>query len=67
MNSAHQMAFQAAYFGLYGRTECTYEPVIMKAFLHGQTKAIWSIQLESVKFTKVSTLIATICLDTSFI
>ncbi|KAH0826505.1 hypothetical protein J3R83DRAFT_5510 [Lanmaoa asiatica] len=52
MDSAHQMAFQAAYFGLYGRTECTYEPAITKAFLHGQTEAIQSVQLESVEFTK---------------
>ena len=66
-----QMAFQAAYFGLYGqhvffvnisvivtmirigRTECTYEPAMTKAFLHGRTEAIRTVQPESVDFTKV--------------
>ncbi|KAG1758185.1 carnitine acetyl transferase [Suillus occidentalis] len=47
-----QMAFQAAYFGLYGRTECTYEPAMTKAFLHGRTEAIRTVQPESVDFTK---------------
>lgn len=68
-----QMAFQAAYFGLYGvfhysmsrksnrthhfegRTECTYEPAMTKAFLHGRTEAIRTVQPESVDFTKVCT------------
>lgn len=48
-----QMAFQAAYFGLYGRIECTYEPAMTKAFLHGRTEAIRSVQPESVTFVKV--------------
>ncbi|KAF6758607.1 carnitine acetyl transferase [Ephemerocybe angulata] len=47
-----QMAFQAAYFGLYGRIECVYEPAMTKAFLHGRTEAIRSTQPESVAFTK---------------
>ncbi|KAG8803304.1 hypothetical protein FRC18_007332, partial [Serendipita sp. 400] len=47
-----QMAFQAAYFGLYGRTECTYEPAMTKAFLHGRTEAIRTVQTPSVTFTK---------------
>ena len=50
-----QMAFQAAYFGLYGRVECTYEPAMTKAFLHGRTEAIRTVQPESVNFTKVGT------------
>ena len=49
-----QMAFQAAYFGLYGRTECTYEPAMTKAFLHGRTEAIRSVTPGSVGFTQVS-------------
>ena len=71
-----QMAFQAAYFGLYGghffnsvfwvvwglmltfgwigRIECTYEPAMTKAFLHGRTEAIRTVQPQSVHFTKVS-------------
>ena len=48
-----QMAFQAAYYGLYGRVECVYEPAMTKAFLHGRTEAIRSVQPESVNFTKV--------------
>lgn len=52
-----QMAFQAAYFGLYGRIECVYEPAMTKAFLHGRTEAIRSIQPESVDFTKVCSVI----------
>ncbi|KAF8577064.1 acyltransferase ChoActase/COT/CPT [Ramaria rubella] len=48
-----QMAFQAAYFGLYGRIECTYEPAMTKAFLHGRTEAIRTVQPDSVAFTKV--------------
>ncbi|KAF9446565.1 acyltransferase ChoActase/COT/CPT [Macrolepiota fuliginosa MF-IS2] len=47
-----QMAFQAAYFGLYGRIECVYEPAMTKSFLHGRTEAIRSTQPESVNFTK---------------
>ena len=35
-----QMAFQAAYYSLYGRVENTYEPAMTKAFLHGRTEAI---------------------------
>ncbi|TRM57146.1 acyltransferase ChoActase/COT/CPT [Schizophyllum amplum] len=48
-----QMAFQAAYFGLYGRIECTYEPAMTKAYLHGRTEAIRTVQKESVDFTKL--------------
>ncbi|KAF9265981.1 acyltransferase ChoActase/COT/CPT [Marasmius fiardii PR-910] len=48
-----QMAFQAAYFGLYGRIECVYEPAMTKAYLHGRTEAIRSVQPESVNFTKI--------------
>jgi len=47
-----QMAFQAAYFGLYGRTECTYEPAMTKSFLHGRTEAIRTVQPHSVAFTQ---------------
>ncbi|KAI9831085.1 MAG: hypothetical protein M1826_003983 [Phylliscum demangeonii] len=38
-----QMAFQAAYYGLYGRLECTYEPAMTKIFRHGRTEAIRSV------------------------
>lgn len=47
-----QMAFQAAYYGLYGRVESTYEPAMTKAYLHGRTEAIRTVQPESVNFVK---------------
>lgn len=47
-----QMAFQAAYYGLYGRIENTYEPAMTKIFLHGRTEAIRSVTPESVEFVK---------------
>lgn len=47
-----QMAFQAAYFGLYGRIECTYEPAMTKTFLHGRTEAIRTVSEESVQFVQ---------------
>ncbi|KAK8086296.1 carnitine acetyl transferase [Apiospora phragmitis] len=47
-----QMAFQAAYYGLYGRIECTYEPAMTKVFLHGRTEAIRSVSEESVNFVQ---------------
>ncbi|TFY61886.1 hypothetical protein EVJ58_g4233 [Rhodofomes roseus] len=48
-----QMAFQAAYYGLYGRIECTYEPAMTKHFLHGRTEAIRTVQPQTVSFVKV--------------
>lgn len=47
-----QMAFQAAYYGLYGRVECTYEPAATKAFLHGRTEAIRTVTPEVVDFVQ---------------
>ncbi|PKK49266.1 hypothetical protein CI102_7722 [Trichoderma harzianum] len=47
-----QMAFQAAYYGLYGRVECTYEPAMTKTFLHGRTEAIRPVTKESVDFVQ---------------
>ncbi|KAL2116785.1 hypothetical protein VTJ04DRAFT_8953 [Mycothermus thermophilus] len=47
-----QMAFQAAYYGLYGRVECTYEPAMTKMFLHGRTEAIRTVSEESVDFVQ---------------
>lgn len=45
-----QMSFQAAYYALYGKVECTYEPAMTKHFLHGRTEAIRSVSLESNDF-----------------
>jgi carnitine O-acetyltransferase len=50
-----QMAFQAAYFTLYGRCETTYEPAMTKAFLHGRTEAIRTVQPASYDFVKTFT------------
>ncbi|CAG8975012.1 hypothetical protein HYALB_00012145 [Hymenoscyphus albidus] len=47
-----QMAFQAAYYGLYGRVECSYEPAMTKVYLHGRTEAIRSVTPESVDFVQ---------------
>jgi len=47
-----QMAFQAAYYGLYGRVECTYEPAMTKLYLHGRTEAIRTVTPESVDFVQ---------------
>ena len=47
-----QMAYQAAYYGLYGRVECTYEPAMTKMFLHGRTDAVRSVTTDSVNFVQ---------------
>lgn len=48
-----QMAFQAAYYGLYGRMECVYEPAMTKVFYHGRTEAIRSVTPESTEFVRL--------------
>lgn len=47
-----QMAFQGAYYGLYGRVENVYEPAMTKIFLHGRTEAIRAVTPESMEFVK---------------
>lgn len=47
-----QMAFQAAYYGLYGRIENTYEPAMTKVFLHGRTEAVRPVTPECVEFVR---------------
>ena len=47
-----QMAFQAAYYGLYGRIENTYEPAMTKVFLHGRTEAVRPVTPECVDFVR---------------
>lgn len=42
------MAYQAAYYSLYGKVESTYEPAMTKNFLHGRTEAIRSVTPECV-------------------
>ena len=50
-----------------GRTECTYEPVMTKAFLHGRTEAIRTVQPESIEFTKVSASVSIACSNVSLV
>ena len=47
-----QMAFQAAYYGLYGRIENTYEPAMTKMYFHGRTEAIRSVTPEATGFVR---------------
>jgi carnitine O-acetyltransferase len=48
-----QMAFQAAYYGLYGRMECVYEPAMTKIYYHGRTEAIRAVSDESSEFVRL--------------
>ena len=47
-----QMAFQAAYYGLYGRMESVYEPAMTKVYYHGRTEAIRPVTHESTEFVR---------------
>ena len=47
-----QMAFQAAYYGMYGRLESQYEPAMTKQFFHGRTEAIRQVTPESINFVR---------------
>jgi carnitine O-acetyltransferase len=47
-----QMAYQAAYYGLYGRIECVYEPAMTKIYYHGRTEAIRPVTDEAVEFVR---------------
>ncbi|KAK0567118.1 carnitine O-acetyltransferase yat1 [Tilletia horrida] len=47
-----QMAFQAAYYALYGRPATTYEPAMVKNYARGRTEAIRTVQAHSVHFTR---------------
>ncbi|KAI9831221.1 MAG: hypothetical protein M1819_005149 [Sarea resinae] len=47
-----QMAFQAAYYGLYGRHDCVYEPAMTKTFFHGRTEAVRAVTEESTAFVR---------------
>lgn len=47
-----QMSFQAAYYALYGKVECTYEPAMTKKFLHGRTEAIRTVSQELNQYVR---------------
>ncbi len=47
------MSIQAAYYGLYGKCESSYEPAMTKMFLHGRTEAIRSVTDRSAEFVRM--------------
>lgn len=47
-----QMAFQATYYSLYGRLAPTYEPAMTKAFAHGRTETIRTVQPHVLDFVR---------------
>ncbi|KAF2478891.1 carnitine acetyl transferas-like protein [Neohortaea acidophila] len=47
-----QMAYQAAYYGMYGRLESQYEPAMTKIYFHGRTEAIRQVTRESTEFVR---------------
>jgi carnitine O-acetyltransferase len=49
-----------------GNAESTYEPAMTKAFLHGRTEAIRTVQPERVDFAKVSARLTTLYFLTDF-
>lgn len=48
-----QMAYQAAYYGMYGRMESVYEPAMTKVYYHGRTEAIRPVTHESTEFVRL--------------
>ena len=48
-----QMSMMLAYYRLYGRIVCTYEPVLTKSFYHGRTEAMRSATLEAKHLCEV--------------
>eukprot|EP00545_Synedropsis_sp_CCMP1620_P007009 CAMPEP_0119009176 /NCGR_PEP_ID=MMETSP1176-20130426/4189_1 /TAXON_ID=265551 /ORGANISM="Synedropsis recta cf, Strain CCMP1620" /LENGTH=738 /DNA_ID=CAMNT_0006961637 /DNA_START=21 /DNA_END=2237 /DNA_ORIENTATION=+ len=48
-----QMSMMLAYYRLYGKIVCTYEPVLTKTFYHGRTEAQRSATPEAAQFCRV--------------
>jgi carnitine O-acetyltransferase len=48
-----QMSMMLAYFKLYGRVVCAYEPVLTKSFFHGRTEAMRPATLEAKHLCEV--------------
>jgi Choline/Carnitine o-acyltransferase len=48
-----QMSIMLAYYQLYGKMVCTYEPVLTKSFYHGRTEAMRSATLEAKRFCEI--------------
>ena len=43
---------KAAYYELFGRVVCVYEPVQTKSFLHGRTEAARTMTVEAAHFVR---------------
>ena len=50
-----QLAMMAAYYELFGRVVCVYEPVQTKSFLHGRTEAARTMTVEAAHFVSTWT------------
>lgn len=48
-----QMSIMLAYYKLYGKIVCTYEPVLTKAFFHGRTEAMRSATPQAKKLCQL--------------
>jgi len=48
-----QMSMLLAYYRLYGKIVCTYEPVLTKQFYHGRTEAMRTATPEAAEFCKI--------------
>jgi carnitine O-acetyltransferase len=48
-----QMSMMLAYYRLYGKIVCTYEPVLTKVFYHGRTEAQRPATPEAAQFCKI--------------
>mmetsp|Transcript_27260 Transcript_27260/g.65279 ORF Transcript_27260/g.65279 Transcript_27260/m.65279 type:complete len:1191 (+) Transcript_27260:359-3931(+) len=48
-----QMSMMLAYYKLYGRVVCAYEPVLTKSFFHGRTEAMRPATLEAKHLCEV--------------
>jgi len=52
-DSVVQMSIMLAYYKLYGKVVCTYEPVLTKAFYHGRTEAMRSATVQVKQLCEV--------------
>ncbi len=48
-----QMSMMLAYYRLYGKIVCAYEPVLTKGFYHGRTEAMRPASMEAKNFCEV--------------
>lgn len=48
-----QMSILLAYYKLYGRVVCMYEPAMTKAFYHGRTEAIRGATIQAKEFCRI--------------